>query len=271
MANSGRFGTDTEGSRRSFAVITGASRGIGEQYAYALADLNHDVLLVARDKVNLERVAIEITRLKPVDVMLEVLDLAEPDAAVRLFAAARRYRDRIDLLVHNAGIGYYGSFADMPMAEVQRMLRLHINTVAESTRLFLPDMVARGSGTIITVASVSGLSANAWAAEYSATKAFLIAFFEALAMEVRSQGVYVQVCCPGPTDTDHHGPADNPVRRRGQSPKQVVQKSLAALADRRILVATDWKSSLQLIIFRTIPQRLWQVVQALYHVLKRAF
>lgn len=216
---------------RPFAVITGGSRGIGADYARALARQGYDLLLVARDEARLDKLIPELEAAGAGRVVRAVLDLAEPDAAHRLYAAAREQREAVDLLINNAGFGLVGDFAAQPMARIQAMLRLHINTFVESVRLFLPGMIDRRSGAIINVASTAGFMPLAYLAEYAATKAFMINFSEALAEEVRGTGVRIQACCPGSTATDFHETAGHRPRNplQTQSAAEVAAVSLAAL------------------------------------------
>jgi short-subunit dehydrogenase len=243
---------------RPLAVITGASRGIGADYARALAAQNYDLLLVARDRDRLDRLAAELTARFPVVADIAVIDLAQPEAANRLFAAARERRQTADLLVNNAGFGLIGPFLDQPMARIQEMLRLHVNTVVESIRLFLPGMVERRSGGIITVASTAGFMPIAYLTEYAATKAFLIAFSQALAEEVRAARVRVQVCCPGSTMTDFHETAGSKPRNpfRPQTSEEVVAASLAALQRGPTVVTTHWSGALVDRLGRWVPRGL---------------
>ncbi len=241
---------------KPYAVVTGASRGIGAEYARALAARGHDLLLVARDKDRLERLAAELAQRYAVETGWELVDLAERQAGHRLFAAARERRPFVDVLVNNAGFGLYGSFADMPGPKLQEMLQLHINTIVESVRLFLPDMLARGSGTIINVSSIAWLMPVPYLAQYAATKAFLISLTEALAQEVRGSGVRLQACCPGSTDTDFHltagyAPKD-PVRI--DSPAEVVSASLAALSRGRVTVTVGLRGRLMAALSRWGPR-----------------
>ena len=134
-------------------------------------------------------------------------DLAQSDAAHQLFVESRQYRQTPDILINNAGFGLYGEFVSHPLPRIQEMLHVHVRTVAESIRLFLPGMLERGSGTIINVASIAGLLPIPHFAEYAATKAFLVSFSEALAEETQGTGVVVQACCPGQTETDFHSTA----------------------------------------------------------------
>lgn len=243
---------------RPLAVITGASRGIGAEYARALARRGFDLLLVSRDRERVERLARELTARHGVRVAGTLLDLSEPDAAHRLYAAAREQSANVDLLINNAGVGFVGEFVTMPMPRIQAMLRLHVNTIVESIRLFLPGMLERKTGGIINVASTAGLMPLAYLTEYAATKAFLIAFSEALAEEVRSAGVKVQACCPGSTETDFHATAGQKPRNpfQVQTAAQVVAKSLKALEHGPTMVTTNWSGRLTGWLGRLVPRGL---------------
>lgn len=243
---------------KPYAVVTGASRGIGAEYARALAARGHDLLLVARDGERLERLAGGLGRRYAVETAWEALDLSEREAGHRLFAAARARRPYVDVLVNNAGFGLYGPFVDTPGPKLQEMLCLHINAVVESVRLFLPGMLERGSGTIINVSSIVGLLPVPYLAQYGATKAFLISLTEALAEEVRGSGVRLQACCPGSTDTDFHATAGyapkDPVRT--DSPEEVVSASLAALSRGRVTVTVGLRGRLIAALSRWGPRGL---------------
>ena len=240
----------------SFAVITGASRGIGAEYARVLGSRGYDLLLVSRDETRLMHLSRELQTNHHVRAHVFIGDLAQPDSAHQLFVESRRYRPTPDLLINNAGFGLYGAFASHPLPRVQEMLHLHVQTVVESIRLFLPGMMERGSGTIINVASIAGLLPIPYFAEYAATKAFLLSFSEALAEEVQSTGVYVQACCPGSTDTDFHESAkfrpSNPMGR--QSVTQVVQASLSALRTKQPVVTVGWQGKLAVLLTKWGPR-----------------
>lgn len=244
--------------QRPFAMITGASRGIGAHYARALAARGYDLLLVSRDKARMEQLKSELLSQHAVSLDYEVIDLAQPDAAHRLYAAACRRRPALDLLVNNAGFGLHGDFVDLPMARIQEMLRLHVNTVVESVRLFLPGMIERRRGGIINVSSIAGLFPVPYLAEYAATKAFLIVFSEALAQEVRPFGVRIQVCCPGSTATDFHATAGFPPKSPfgAQDPAEVVAVSLKRLEHGPCLVLTHWSGRWMTFFSRVVPRSL---------------
>ncbi len=230
------------GHMSPFAIITGASRGIGAEYARALAAQGYDLLLVARDQSRLDQLAGELHQTSSVHVWTETLDLARPNAGSTLHHLAQSYRPHVSLLVNNAGFGMYGVFSDMPLSSIQDMLQVHIHVITESTRLFLPDMLNQHCGAIINVASVAGLFPIPYMAEYAATKAFIISFSEAVGMEARESGVTIQACCPGFTETDFHQTANHRPRHilPPQTPYDVVQTSLNALKSKRTLVTIGW-------------------------------
>ena len=239
-----------------FAILTGASRGIGAAYARLLAARGYDLLLVSRDETRLTHLSRELELNHRIRAHVFSTDLAQPDAAQQLFVEGRRYRRTPDMLINNAGFGLYGEFVSHPLPRVQEMLHLHVQTVVESIRLFLPGMIERGSGTIINVASIVGMLPIPYFAEYAATKAFLLSFSEALAEEVRSTGVLVQACCPGQTETDFHGTAGfRPSTPFPMQPAgQVAYTSLAALPNRRPVVTIGWQGKLVALLTKWVPR-----------------
>ncbi|MDT7042108.1 SDR family oxidoreductase [Candidatus Nitronereus thalassa] len=243
-------------SKRPFAIITGASRGIGAEYARGLARQNHDLLIVARDKARLRELSQELETAHTIHAHMCVLDLAQPNSAHQLFVRAREYRQTPDLLINNAGFGLYGEFVSHPLPKIQQMLHLHIQSVVESIRLFLPGMMEQASGTIINVASIAGMLPIPYFAEYAATKAFLISFSEALAEEVKSSGVTIQACCPGQTETDFHASAgfrpSSPIPI--QTASQVVQASLAAIDKKQTVVTVGWPGKLSSFLATWVPR-----------------
>ena len=241
---------------RPFAVITGASRGIGAEYARRLSKRGFDLLLVSRDETRLKALKTELLNAHRMEVDTEVLDLAQPNAGHELYVAVRKRREAVDLLINNAGFGLYGDFASMALPRIQEMLRLHVNTVVESTRLFLPSMIERQSGAIINVSSIAGFFPIPYMTEYAATKAFLVSFSEALAEEVKASGVQVQACCPGHTKTDFHRAAGVEPRNllRTQSVQEVVDASLRGLDIGRTRVTVGWQGYFLDLLIRYSPR-----------------
>ena len=241
-----------------FTIITGASRGIGAEYARVLASQGHDLLLAARDEERLTQLARKLETDHSIHAHVCALDLAQPQSAHQLFVVARNYRQTPDLLINNAGFGLYGEFVLHSFPRIQDMLQLHIQTVVESIRLFLPGMIERGSGSIINVSSIAGMLPIPYLAEYAATKAFLNSFSEALAEEVKSTGVHIQACCPGQTKTHFHATAgfqpSSPITM--QTAAQVVQVSLAALKKNSTVVTIGWQGKLSSLLTKWVPKRI---------------
>lgn len=239
-----------------FAVLTGASRGIGAAYAHLLASRGYDLLLVSRDETRLTHLSRELETTHRIQAHVFIADLARPDAAHQLFVESRQYRQTPEMLINNAGFGLYGEFISHPLPRIQAMLHLHVQAVVESIRLFLPGMIERGSGSMINVASIAGMIPIPHFAEYAATKAFLVSFSEALAEEVRPTGVVVQACCPGVTETDFHESAGYrpssflPI----QTAAQVAHTSLDALPKKRAVVTIGWQGKLTALLTKWVPR-----------------
>ncbi|GAB2472536.1 SDR family NAD(P)-dependent oxidoreductase [Jatrophihabitans fulvus] len=180
------------------ALVTGATAGLGAEFATQLADRGYDLVLVARDS---ERLAEAQQRL-PVDVELLAADLAT-DAGCDTVAERLREGD-IDVLLNNAGIGTYQPFGEAELALEERQLDLNVRAVLRLAHAAVPVMTARGSGRIVNVSSMSAFAPRAGNATYAASKAWVSMFSEALAMQLEGTGVTVTVICPGFVHTEFH-------------------------------------------------------------------
>lgn len=245
-------------STRSTALITGASSGIGAEFARQLADGGHDLFLVARREERLQVVA-EEARQRGAEAEVWVADLAT-EGGVRDVVSLVQSRPPLDLLVNNAGFGVPGSFADLPAGRHAEMLTVHLDAAVALCRAALPGMVARGSGAIVNVASVAGLVSAGSSVMYASTKTFLVKFSEMLADEVGPLGVRVQALCPGLTRTDFHSTPDYEGHDLTAFPswlwldvRKVVRDSLAALGSRRVICIPGWQYRLLVPIARAWP------------------
>jgi len=178
------------------ALITGASSGIGEEFARQLAGRGYDLILVARRKDRLEQLAEQL----PTTAHVTESDLAS-DAA-ELPGKVEELGVDVDLLVNNAGFGTRGHFVDLDAERDAEMIRLNCEAIVTLTHAFLPGMVERGRGGVITVASTAGMQPLPYETTYAASKAFAISFMEALSMELRGTGVKLLVVNPGPVKTE---------------------------------------------------------------------
>ena len=189
------------------AVITGASGGIGEELARLFAAGKYDLILVARGKERLEALATELARAHGIQARSLPADLADPEAPARIFAALQGVE--VDALVNNAGFGARGAFGEIDYEVERRMIQVNVMALTHLTRLFLPGMVARRRGKVLSVASTAAYVPGPFMAVYYATKAFVLSFTEALAEEVAGQGITVTALVPGPTDTNFAVTAGN--------------------------------------------------------------
>ncbi len=226
------------------ALITGASTGIGETFAQELAARKTNLVLVARSEEKLQKLANTLQDKYKIQTEIIVQDLTESAATKSVFEVIYQKGLTIDLLVNNAGFGDYGNFAERPLEKQVNMIQLNITALVELTHLFLPGMQQRKSGGIINVASIAGFQPLAYMSVYSATKAFVLSFSEALWAENRDSGVKILALCPGPTESDFFQRAEFPQSAAGgstqklTSAKEVVQDALQALEKNQSNVVT---------------------------------
>ncbi len=232
---------------RGRAVVTGASAGIGEEFARQLAAAGFDLTLVARRAERLQALADELSAAHGIRAEVWPADLAN-QADVTALASALAAADDLVLLVNNAGFGTRGEFIEVELERTLDMIRVHVLATVTLCRAAAPGMIARGGGAIINVSSIAAFFPSAGGANYGATKAYLNAFSEALAAELRGSGVVVQALCPGFTTTEFHDVGDYQNFDRGQIPaplwmpaRDVVAESLAALGGGRVIVVPGAK------------------------------
>jgi hypothetical protein len=186
------------------ALVTGASAGLGVEFAQQLAGAGYHLALVARRRDRLEEVAAALRERHGVEVLVLTADLAEPDAPQTIRDALAERRVAVDFLVNNAGAAGPDLLDDRHWPEQRRYLELMMTSVAHMCHLFLPPMRTRGFGRVINVASVAGRVARAGDTNYGPAKAYVVALSEALAATLRGTGVKVTALCPGFTHTDFH-------------------------------------------------------------------
>jgi uncharacterized protein len=187
---------------QSVVVVTGASSGIGEALARRLARDHHDLVLTARRIDRLEQLARELAAAHGIRATPIATDLARPDGPVTLVSELERRGLEVDWLVNNAGFGTAGRFDQLPIDRELEEIRLNVKAPVDLTGRLVPGMVARGRGVVMNVASVAGFAPMPYTATYAATKAFLLSFSEALAVELSGTGVHVVCVCPGSTRTE---------------------------------------------------------------------
>ena len=182
------------------AVVTGASAGIGRSLALQLASRGFEPLLLARRKDRLDQVAGDVEAAGGKAHKM-VLDVTTPGAIAKALERAQSLGE-VEVLVNNAGIGTYGLFAETDHEATKRVMRLNLDALVEATSLFLPTFIAKKKGYVMNVASTAAFQPIPYQAIYGATKAFVLSFSEAIAVELKGTGVKMCVLCPGPTATE---------------------------------------------------------------------
>ena len=218
------------------ALITGASSGIGAEFARQLAAKKLDLVLVARSQDKLNHLAEELGQQYGVRANVIVQDLTETGASVSVARQVETLGVVIDLLINNAGFGDYGPFVESVLDRQTSMIQLNISALVELTHVFLPTMLERRQGGIINVSSIAGFQPMPYWSVYAASKAFVLSFSEALWAEVKEKGVKVLALCPGPTESKFFDVAKVPSNsdmssslNQLDSVENVVKSALTAL------------------------------------------
>jgi short-subunit dehydrogenase len=183
-------------------VVTGASAGIGTELARQLAERGHGLTLVARRRERLEELADELRRARGVEVDVRPCDLADDAQRAELIEAIQGAGKPVVGVCNNAGYGSFGRFWELPRDREAAMVKLNCVALVDLTHAFLGPMVERGSGAVLEVGSLAAYQPTPWNATYSATKAFVQSFSEAVSAELAGTGVSLTVLCPGPVETE---------------------------------------------------------------------
>ncbi|NAZ84154.1 SDR family NAD(P)-dependent oxidoreductase [Kineococcus sp. R8] len=226
--------------RSATALVTGASSGLGAEFARRFAARGADLVLVARRADRLEELAATLRSEHGVTVTVVPFDLARPDAGRALRARLDAAGISVHLLVNNAGFGTHVPFLRSEPERVEEEITLNVSSLVDLTRAFVPPMVDAGRGAVVNLASIAAYQPTPGMAVYGATKAFVLHFTEALAFELRGSGVKVLSLAPGPTSTeffDVAGPAASG-GGRFQTAEQVVAAALRALERRSTPAST---------------------------------
>ncbi|HVH13686.1 MAG TPA: SDR family oxidoreductase [Longimicrobium sp.] len=241
--------------RGRWALVTGASMGIGEAFARALAARGMNVVLCARSADRLEALAQALAAEHGIQTHVVAADLARPGAPAEAWTRACEERD-IHLLVNNAGFGLHGRFEALPANRQGEMVALNCTALLELAHLALGAMRPRGTGGIINLASVAAFQPVPWMATYGATKAFVLSLSQALSEENRGSGVRILCVSPGPTPSGFQATAGTRVRENQPgflSPEVVVDASLAALDAGKTHVAPGVANRLSTLFGRLLP------------------
>ncbi len=243
-----------------WALVTGASAGIGKSLAEELAAGETNLVLTARRRERLEALAQTLSAAHRIRVEVFVADLADPSAAAKILDFTREKKIHIDLLINNAGFGSYGEFTAADLPRQLEMVQVNCAAVINLTHLFAPAMIEKKSGDILILASTAAFQAVPYISVYAATKAFDLSFAEGLAEELKPRGVNVCALCPGSTESEFHEvanqanlPASN---GRRETSEKVARTGLKALAAGKSYVISGAGNYLGAHFQRLVPRRL---------------
>lgn len=235
-----------------WALVTGASAGIGAEFARQLAALGLNLILVARRKQRLDDLARQLESAHKVDARTVAADLARPDCISRIVSAVGSLE--IGLLVNNAGFGLAGNFLDHELEQELALLDVNCRAPLALTHVFGRQMARRKRGGIIFVSSVSGFVATPFEAHYSASKAYELSLAEALGFELEKNGVDMLALCPGSTNTEFHAVAGSrPVAAMPVEP--VVEAAIRQLGKTPVAIPY-WRNRLLVYLLKFTPRRL---------------
>jgi short-subunit dehydrogenase len=244
-----------------YALITGASSGIGLALAEALARRGRNLILVARQRDALESIACELTQRFGVEVLFSSCDLSEPLQISGLLQELELADQQIDLLINNAGIGSAGAFINQDWSREQQLIELNILALTRLCHAIGQRMTAQGGGQILNVASVASFQPGPWMSNYYASKAFVLSFSEGLREELKEHGIHVCVLCPGPTRSAFFRNAQMKSTRFEQSSlmmscEEVALIAVRALEKNRAIIIPGWRNKLMAYWPRLVPRAL---------------
>ncbi len=247
-----------------WAVVTGASSGIGAEFARQLAARGMHLVLTARRADRLQELAGELDRRHASKCEVIAVDLAAADGPRQLWEEIGRRGIEVHVLVNNAGFSHVSEIERAPRERLLELLRLNVAAATDLTYRALPGMLARRSGAVINVSSLTGFQPVAYMAVYAASKAYLLHFSESLWAEARDHGVHVMALCPGTTRTelfDIAGVGGWLKKRRSQSPEQVVRTALRCLRKRRPVCIPGVRNWWITMFGRLLPRK-WVVLES---------
>jgi short-subunit dehydrogenase len=240
-----------------WALVTGASAGIGKALAEELAKGGTNLVLTARREERLRTIAHKLSTSHDIRSEIFVADLAQPGAPEAIFQFTQHQGLTIDLLVNNAGFGQYGELHKTETDRLLQMVQVNCTAVVHLTRLFVPAMVARRGGDVLIVASTAAFQAVPYITAYAASKVFDLYLAEGLAEELEPYGIRVCALCPGTTTSEFHEIAGHPAHSKGreQSAETVARNGLKALAAGKSYVISGLANYLGAHGERLVPRR----------------
>lgn len=235
-------------------LITGATSGIGYEFAKVFAEKNYNLILIARNRENLKKTALEMKKISSnIEITEIAIDLFERDAARDIFKITKERRIFVDILINNAGQGEWGKFNETDLDREISLVDLNINSVLSLTKLYLKPMLKNGKGKILFVASSVSKAPSPYMAVYAATKSFILSFAEAISNEVKDTSITITALQPDASDTDffHKAKAENTVTYREKKltdPQKIAREGYEALKKGKNIVQPGFQNKFQGVI-----------------------
>ncbi|MBC8321882.1 MAG: SDR family oxidoreductase [Bacteroidetes bacterium] len=242
----------------NYALITGASSGIGYELALLFAKNGHNLILVARQKNKLQQLADELKNNHQVETLVIPLDLSRTDAASEIFEQLQAKSIHVDYLVNNAGFYVKGTFSETSWKEEQKLIQLQCLNYTQLTKLFLPAMLNQRAGGILNIGSTGSFVPGPYNAVYCAAKSFVLSFSEAVAEEVSGSGVNITALCPGGTNTNFHkfNERKSSIFFPMMKASKVAKSGYKALMQGKRVVVPGVSNKIQVFLLRFIPGKL---------------
>jgi uncharacterized protein len=248
------------------ALVTGASSGLGEEFARLFAADGVDLVLVARRRDRLEALASELRGARKISVHVIAADLAVPEEVERVVREVQALPVEVEFLVNNAGLGRVGAFAEGPLDAQMVMVDVNVRALVRLSHAFLPGMLARKRGRVLNIGSTAGLQPGPFGAVYYATKAFVNSFTEALAHELKGTGVTATVSLPGATATEFAsvaGSGSTALFKSGvMSSSEVARDAYRAMQRGTPFVVHGWKNRMLAFSVRLGPRSVVRSIAA---------
>lgn len=239
------------------ALITGASSGIGQAFAHALAKRKMNLILVARSESKLQALASELRNQHGIKTDVITVDLSTEKAGLYVYEQTQKKHLDVNLLINNAGFSTNGNFEKISPLQDHQQAMLNVVSVVDLTHAFIPDMLAQGEGAIINVGSTTSFYPLAYQAVYAASKAFVLYFSEALWAEYQGKGIKVLALCPGATETEFFQTMGRDVKLKKHTPQEVVRIGLSALDKNRHYVIPGFKNNFESRFLPRLLPRSW--------------
>ncbi len=243
-----------------YTLITGSSSGIGYELALKFAEEGHNLILVARNGIKLQKLKEEINKKTTVDVIIFPCDLTDEASLNNLFKQIEETKKNVNILCNNAGVGYYGEFLEEKIEKAMSMIDLNIKALTKLTYYFGNKMKSRKAGSILNIASVGSFVPGPMFAVYYATKAYVLSFSEALSMELKPYNIDVCTICPGPTDTNFFNNAsasqiDLLKRIKPVSPKIVSEFAYNMLQKKKVVGIPCFKNKVSIFFTKHLSRK----------------